>query len=167
MILTWRQYINASAGILCKQKFQLSFVFFLFAKTLVISDDSLFIYTYLKNCWHHRDVIKTFWSDVASELTVWSKRLWFNVLYGVLIWNLTKLTTSTQLYEENDRYKCCVFKVSEYMYSVFVVTCASSCCTDSRSFRTQVISYPSHFVPFWSFRAHFYLLLRILCFFLS
>ena len=25
-----------------------------------------------------------------------------------------------------------------------------------RSFRTQVISYPSHFVPFWSFRKHFY-----------
>ena len=26
----------------------------------------------------------------------------------------------------------------------------------NRSFRTQVISYPSHFVPFWSFRTHFY-----------
>ena len=25
-----------------------------------------------------------------------------------------------------------------------------------QSFRTQVISYPSHFVPFWSFRTHFY-----------
>ena len=24
------------------------------------------------------------------------------------------------------------------------------------SFRTQVISYPGHFVPFWSFRTHFY-----------
>ena len=24
------------------------------------------------------------------------------------------------------------------------------------SFRTQVISYPSHFVPFWSFCTHFY-----------
>ena len=27
---------------------------------------------------------------------------------------------------------------------------------DNRSFRTQVISYPSHLVPFWSFRTHFY-----------
>ena len=26
----------------------------------------------------------------------------------------------------------------------------------NRSFRTQVISYPSHFVPFWSFLTHFY-----------
>ena len=26
----------------------------------------------------------------------------------------------------------------------------------NRSFRIQVISYPSHFVPFWSFRTHFY-----------
>ena len=26
----------------------------------------------------------------------------------------------------------------------------------NRLFRTQVISYPSHFVPFWSFRTHFY-----------
>ena len=26
----------------------------------------------------------------------------------------------------------------------------------NRSFRTQVISYPSHFVPFWSYRTHFY-----------
>ena len=26
----------------------------------------------------------------------------------------------------------------------------------NRSFRTQVISYPSHLVPFWSFRTHFY-----------
>ena len=26
----------------------------------------------------------------------------------------------------------------------------------NRSFRTQVISNPSHFVPFWSFRTHFY-----------
>ena len=26
----------------------------------------------------------------------------------------------------------------------------------NRSFRSQVISYPSHFVPFWSFRTHFY-----------
>ena len=26
----------------------------------------------------------------------------------------------------------------------------------NRSFRTQVISYPSHFVLFWSFRTHFY-----------
>ena len=27
---------------------------------------------------------------------------------------------------------------------------------DNRSFRSQVISYPSHFVPFWLFRTHFY-----------
>ena len=26
----------------------------------------------------------------------------------------------------------------------------------NRSFRTQIISYPSHFVPCWSFRSHFY-----------
>ena len=26
----------------------------------------------------------------------------------------------------------------------------------NRSFRTEVISYPSHFVPFWSFRTYFY-----------
>ena len=30
------------------------------------------------------------------------------------------------------------------------------CDKGNRSFRTQVISYPSHFVPFWSFRTHFY-----------
>ena len=27
---------------------------------------------------------------------------------------------------------------------------------DNRSFCTQVISHPSHFVPFWLFRTHFY-----------
>ena len=45
-ILTSRQYINACAEILCKQNFQISFVFFLFAKTLAISDASLVRYKF-------------------------------------------------------------------------------------------------------------------------
>ena len=56
----------------------------------------------------HSDATFLKMSDVtvATELTVRSKHfLWFIVVYGVLIGNLTKLTRSAQLYEENDTHK--------------------------------------------------------------
>ena len=47
-------------------------------------------------------------------------------------------------------------KSSRYIYRLDNVSLSFRERDGNRSFRTQVISYPSHFVPFWSFRTHFY-----------
>ena len=106
-ILTWRQYINASTRIVCKQKCLTFFLCFSFLSRPWI--------TAMLVCFDTRSdaqinakhgYLKMADVTVASELTVWSKRLlWFIVLYGVLIWNSTKLTKSAQLYEkkQNDQ----------------------------------------------------------------
>ena len=116
-ILTWRQYINACAGILCKQTFKQTTFFCVF---LVWQDLG-----YQRRHFVRSQMLETFFFffffiradvTVASELTVWSKRiLWFMVLYGVLIWNLTTLTMSALLFEESDWRIMLHFKISGYM----------------------------------------------------